>query len=618
MATHRQFVAIDGESFTGEDSHDYVLLASSTEHYAYNTDGLSTVECLKYLLALRRSTPASIYVAFGLNYDVNMILRDLGKDALEHLWKYHRLRWRGYNIEWIPGKWFSVSTKNHKACRIFDTFGFFQSSFLKALDDWGIEAPKTMAGMKESRHAFNPEMLPQIIEYCQDECAKLVQLMNALRDALDSVGLTPRSWVGAGAIASQLMRREGVKSSHAYDAAQPKMREAIHRAYFGGRVELFQSGSFLRLTAYDVCSAYPSEALKLPALSGGTWQPTTNPRARYGLSRVRWDVPADARVMPFPLRKGAAIFYPTNGEGWYHAPEIKAALDAYPDYVEVLESYEFVPADDVMPFDFIRSEYEERRKLKAAGDPAQKVVKLGLNSLYGKLAQGVGYADSEPPFQSFHWAGRITSGTRARLFELACEAPDDVVMIATDGIFFRDPAPDFPTGKNLGALELSTFADAFVAQPGVYTATDEDGKIISKSRGFFAREIDWDDIRRGWMEDGPEYISYYNSRRFLGLGGALGRRDLSQWRTWVDGTRALSLYPSRKFLDRSAFLNGAGARQTGLSHSGGQVDRSVYHLPPTMPEFHLSDMYTPKGGDLQWLLDSTEYADGLDQPMIGE
>ena len=603
MATLRSFVAIDGESFTNADSHDYVLLASSTEHYAYNPNGLSTSECFKYLLALRRATPNSIYVAFGLNYDVNMMLKDVGRDSLEYLWKHHKLQWRGYYIEWIPGKWFSVKTKQHKPCRIFDTFGFFQSSFLKALADWDIEAPATMEGMKESRHSFNPEMLQSIIGYCQDECAKLVELMNALRSALNSVGLLPQSWVGAGAIASALMRRESVKQFHAYDDTQPdNIQDALLRAYYGGRVELFQSGSFPRLTAYDVCSAYPSEALKLPALQNGTWKRTNDPTTRYGLSRVQWNVPADARVMPFPVRRKGNIYYPTNGDGWYHSPEIRVALRWYPDYIRVIESWEFVPDTDDMPFDFIRHEYAERARLKAAGDPAQKVVKLGLNSLYGKLAQGVGYQDSLPPFQSFHWAGRITSGTRAKLLDLACESRDSVVMIATDGIFYADPAPDFVTGKELGALELTEYTDCFVAQPGVYQATDTaTGQTVSKSRGFFSREIDWNDIRAGWERDGAEYVSHYSSRRFLGLGGALSRRDLSQWRTWIDGARALSLYPSRKVLGEN-----------------GSETHSRFHVPPTMAEVCLSDRYTPKGVDLEWLLEQREYVDGLEQPMIGE
>src|SRR5207247_70056 len=102
-------------------------------------------------------------------------------------------------------------------------------------------------------------------------------------------------------------------------------------------------------------------------------------------------------------------------------------------------------------------------------------IKLGLNSIYGKLAQSQGV---NPPFQSWVWAGNITSGCRAQLLE-AFNVKDrwQILMLATDGVWSSSPL-SLPTpldtgtsnsGKPLGGWESKTFPHGvFAVRPGIY------------------------------------------------------------------------------------------------------------------------------------------------------
>lgn len=597
----RKFVAIDGESFTTAESHNYVLLASSTGDTIFDDAGLSTQACLDFLIQLRTKAKWYIFVAYGLNYDVNMMLKDLSLEDLKELWTDHCVKWRGYKLEWIPGKWFSVR-KGSVSVRVYDVFGFFQSSFVNALRKWDIEPQADMEDMKAARSSFDAAMKDRIVAYCLTECEQLVELMERMKSALVSVNLTPRSWVGAGSIASSLLSRSGVRYHHQHDFAfPPQVQNAVLHAYFGGRVELFQQGYYDRVTNYDVVSAYPSCALHLPSLVNGAWREADayEPAARHALWEVRWSVDPDARLMPFPYRRDKGIYYPSAGRGWYHHREVKTALSVYPDDVEVIRGWVYESFDDYEPFGFIRTEYDHRRELKAKGHPAEKVLKLGLNAIYGKLAQGHGWNGELPTYQSFFWAGEITAATRARLLDIASLAPYELLMIATDGIFFTQPAPDIVTAPGvLGGLERSELSDVFIAQPGVYGGVTEDGERIAKSRGFFAREIDFEALTSGWREKGSLYVAEYPSRRFVGLGASLARSDMSLWRTWHESSRSLSLYPNRKFIELSTETIGV----------------PVVHCPAEFDDT-LSERYTPKDGAMQWVTDMEDFMMGFEQPL---
>jgi hypothetical protein len=582
-------------------------MAASDASHVSDENGLSTAACFEYLLELKRKHPTKRMVGFGLSYDVNMMLRDLHPNDAARLWEKGKLfitldNGIDYRMEWIPGKTFAVCrAADRKWARISDVFGFFQMSFVRSLEKWDVPDPGGhIARMKAQRGSFKFKDIDSVLSYCVSECNLLTELMQRLEASLDSANLVPARWIGAGAVAARMLRTQGVANHRVADTDFPDpVHYAIMHAYFGGRSEVFLQGKLSGCVNYDINSAYPFEALSLPSLVGGSWRRSRfyDESAQFALWRVRWDVPGSNFVMPFPLRKDGGIYYPEAGTGWYHAKEVRAAMKLYAGHIEVQDGWIFEPANDVKPFDFIREKFEERLEAKRAGHASEKALKLGLNALYGKLAQGFGWQGRTPPFQSFYWAGAITSGTRGTLLRLARENLSGVVSMATDGIVFSGD-PNIVASDGLGGFDKTIYQDIFVAQPGIYKATKDNGEVLYRTRGFFVQEIDWPDLERGWLMHGPTFRQFSESTRFIGLGSALMRADLSEWRTWATSERCLNLYSSRKFYDERV--------------SKGRVMR-LY--PPRFPGFPESEVYKPKGRGLEMAKDAPDFVQGLEQPM---
>lgn len=613
------FVGVDGEGYnrcldcnsvTGRDdtcqcgskniAHIYNMMGANNSDNDLRTsvvdnDGLRTVDCLKFLLDTKKAVgKRGILVGFAFNYDVNMMLKDVGEAKLLELWIEGETRWRGYTLRWTPSKSLYIKSRHDRSSvTVYDTFGFFQCRFVKALQGWDVPVPRNMAEMKDTRGEFTPQMNRDTLNYCLDECMSLSQMMSRLKDSLDSVNLDTRGkWHGAGAIAAGLLRREGIGDHVQPDETYGDLITPIMHAYFGGRTELFKQGEFDTLYGFDIRSAYPYATANLPSLDGASFRnkPEHIPTPEViSLHHVRWDTEPNAYIQPFPFRSKRQIIYPYRGEGYYWSCEVAAAQTIHGSNIQLLDAWVLETPNPGRPFDFVPAIYEERAKLKRAGHFGHQSYKLAINSLYGKLAQGVGWRGSVPPYRSYVWAGWITAYTRARMMQLASP---DVVMICTDGIYFDRPQ-DLVEGPGLGELESSTYKQAFIAQPGIYTGVAEDGVIV-RSRGVWAKEVDFDDLRQGYRDHGPYYVSRMETTRFVGLGTVTTLRSFNTWRRWERGRRKISLMPSRKFIHDDE-------------------ERPVRHVAPVVELGTLSEPYDPKrsGMDAPGMLD---WIQALEQP----
>lgn len=529
------FVAIDGEA---DNKGRYIIMCDSNGRVLYNPDGITTTQAFHFVLSLPKQHEL---VCYGLNYDVNQWIKDLPRSNLEKLARTNECVHQGdYKLQWIPSKMFTVRV--HGTARtVCEVFGFFQTSFVKALSQWGFTPPAEIETMKQKRGTFNQRDIEAVIHYCQHECRLLVQLMDRLNEACVESNCAPRRrWIGAGAIASSLLTAHGAKHHHAHDVdlfGPDLTDDYVLRAYFGGRVELYQQGWQSNAVAHDIRSAYPYAAMSLPSLNEASVTRATRyqPSQPYALWRVSWDEPDNGRqVMPFPVRldKGD-ICYPMRGEGVYHAAEVRAAKAC--GYNVVVHDGVVVHPAQTDAFGWINDTYLHRARYKREGDHAEKALKLGLNSVYGKTAQGYGFG-SKPPFQSYFWAGYITSFTRARaLTEL--QKFTTPVMTATDGIVGNHIAPA-QYDESIGAWECSGYDRIAAVQPGVYVA-EVDGERMVKSRGFFARDVDYDAMLDRFYHD-PTSCYHFDSRRFIGLKVALHRTDFSIWRQWVEERRSVA------------------------------------------------------------------------------
>lgn len=534
------FIAIDGEGFTRLRKHYYSMLSSSENDTIENwSDGLSTELCFKFL---HNYSGRGFLVGFYTTYDVNMMLVDLDLPSLQKLWDTGECYWNEWHIAWMPGKRFQLR-KDGKQVVWFDVFGFFQKSFIKALLDWKIDVPEEIISGKENRTNFSKTDREKIKFYNLKECDLLVQLMNKLREAAIEAGYIPNSWHGAGALANQILKQNGVDKHNLPDQI---MRDKFLEAYYGGRNQVLQQGEFDAAYSHDINSAYPYALTLLPT-TAGTWRREKNQLSNnpYTLYKVQWKTPEKEFLNPFPFRFKTGIYWPNKGEGWYWQPEVELAMEKYGKYIKILECWTFETSSDDKPFSFINDLFSLRRKYLAQNNDAQIIIKLGMNSCYGKVAQSIGYKGAQPVYQNYFWAGYITSYTRAQVLRLALQNKESVVSFATDGVMATEKLAEHNIGKQLGGWSVEPIENLFVLQPGVYCYEGSNHKTTIKSRGFSYKSVDYNKLRQIWKEFGTLGDYSYTETRFIGLGSALqSNPPLSKWRRWIKQDRVINFAPN--------------------------------------------------------------------------
>jgi hypothetical protein len=111
------------------------------------------------------------------------------------------------------------------------------------------------------------------------------------------------------------------------------------------------------------------------------------------------------------------------------------------------------------PLVLIERLYEQRRKIKNEAEktgiynPMEMVLKLIINSVYGKFAQFVGERGKVPKTANPYYAAAITGYGRRRLCEAALVDPHAIVFFATDGIVSTQPLHGFDGGLSRVKIE---------------------------------------------------------------------------------------------------------------------------------------------------------------------
>ena len=475
----RRWIGVDGEG-VGRDPHRYVLLACSEGDYIESRTGLSTVDCLEFLLDL--STRDARVCGYYLSYDWTMILKDLDNSALFTLFR-PELRARGnsfervkfkkrYELHWLAGAMWIRDTKTKRKLTVWDLGKYYQGPFVNALQDWKIreDVQKEIAAMKKRRSVFTWREIDRIRQYCFSEFEALAEFAGAVEQAHTDADLTPRGWFGPGSTAGVLLKRHNIQERRGI--LPPRMLEAVAIAFAGGRAEISRNG-YVRgpIHGYDISSAYPYHASRLPCLEHGRWERVTRERDLGGRGRAHALVhghihhcPGSWGPLPVRLPKGSIVFPRGGASGWWWRDEWLVARRGWRKGLKFDHAYVLRQECDCKPFEFIPALFDHRRAVgKETGEG--KVLKLALNSLYGKLAQTIGKAQ----YASRAWAGMITSGTRAQVLELMLrhKSLDNVLMIATDGLFSTEQL-EVDKQIVLGGWEHKEHDSITLVRPGIY------------------------------------------------------------------------------------------------------------------------------------------------------
>lgn len=595
----KPFVGVDGEGYDTQDGrHVYNMLRVGNQLLQPgNGQFLTTWECLDFLCSL---DPSNIYVAYYFDYDVTKILEHISWYKLGKLVNREtRKGFQGqtfpvdlqdgeYQIDWLRGKFFKcrklvrreigvagkIKCVYGKWVTINDVGPFFQCKFQNALEKWNIgtaEERDHISSGKELRNAHTLDDYERIEAYNRLEILLLQQLMEQFRQACIDVGYVPRKWQGPGQVAEVMLSVNGIPQSKdvpmLQDPRNKRLLEFARNAFYGGRPETTGVGRFVGpVYQWDINSAYPYALLHVPCLLHGRFA------RRKGIHRSGQDQDiqplslcygsfekADEKGrpvlygLPFRTEQGT-IMYPESGKGWYWGFEILASTH---QRFRVEESFTYVESCSCVPFEWIRGVYAVRKSMGKDGRGI--VLKLALNSLYGKMAQSIG----SPKFANPIWASFITAFCRVQVQELIHSSHDKekwcghgVAMVATDAIFTCHDLP-INESEELGGLSKKVHPDGiFIVQPGLYfqSSIDDDGNVAGpKTRGVPQRNV---------IEYREEFESHYERMResrdladgdvaislrcFIGIRQALHRNNRRVLGQWVETTKRISFDWSNK------------------------------------------------------------------------
>lgn len=579
----KPFVGADGEGRNTPDGrHEYFMLRVGHESISprVGEKRLRTSDCLAFLSSL---SPANTYVAFFFNYDVAKILEDLSFK------KFHKLVHRetrqrddggwfpvdfgDYQFDWMPNKEFKVRKFVAKDSEgkntyspwiiIHDVGTFFQASFIKVIETWDIGTPyirEKIAEGKNLRADFAHVDEEYIDKYNEWECILLAELMEKFRDVCEETGYIPRKWQGPGLIAEAAMARHGVPKTEDIPVLQDSAKDSVasfgRYAYYGPKFETSVVGpTESPCVQFDINSAFPAAMLELPCLIHGEWTRNTGKRAldsdELSICFGRFKPKRGTKRFMFggfPIRRqDGSIHFPQHGKGWYWSFEARSAI--HQDFT-VYDSWTYTHHCDCQPFSYLAEIYNKRKELGKS--TVGIVLKLVMNSHYGKLVQSIGM----PKYSNTIWASFITAWTRTQIADgihsLDCCRSDDpssicgydCFMIASDAIYVRQHASySLDVGRGLGQWDMEEHPHGlFIIQPGVYFDPIRDDKAGTfKTRGVpkrlvvefkgaflsgFQRILDTHDVTKGDV--------HLPVSTFVGIKQALARHSTKSLGTFVE------------------------------------------------------------------------------------
>jgi hypothetical protein len=600
-AKSRPFVGCDGEGAgTDELGRQNYLLFRMGERELYTGSRLTTDELLEFICA---QPPGGILVGFAFGYDVTMILRDLPDEQKRRLFEpkdfspghspfvwYHE-----FDVDYLPKQYLKV--RRVKRIRdpqtgqvrrvgvkgstriIYETFGFFQKSFLKVCKEFDVGSADQLATLDKNKSARGDDTWQISDEeraYCALECDLLAELMVKLREYCYAADIHPKSWNGAGKLAKALLAKHKAPTFAKINEWVPQeVRDLANMAYYGGRFEITRTGLIDgKIYESDIGSAYPDGMRHLPCLEHGTWTKAkpAELRAHTGLfvAAVTFNrqVEGDGRgqLGGFPIRsKEGHLYWPLRGGGIYWSPEIHSA-ERLGFNVRYKGGWLYHNHCDCKPFDWIEPLFDYRRSIGKSG-PGYP-IKLGVNSLYGAQAQRVGAGK----YANMVYAGLTTALTRTRLNEAICAVGErNIVMLATDGVYSTIPIPGLDVGDRLGQWEVVELNGLFIVQPGLYWCPE---KRKRKSRGLSGKFFEEPGRTEGFENAWSDYLAAQNSGLavpfpsvsvpvpgFIGLRLAQARGKPELAGCWTNDYRSISFDYGNK---RRGHVVAAGHIVTGI------------------------------------------------------
>lgn len=481
-------------------------------------------------------------------------------------WEFDILGMKRFKLR--PKSCACLKIKNQARCKcpqrdwmyINDAGGFFQTAFINVInpDKWAkgscpVTDKEYQIILKGKERRSDAKLDDEMIEYNKLENEILERVMHLYDEGLRQIGvyLNYKEWFGPGQAAQKWMHNRAPIKEQIYGCTTLKCQrkhehfekiipdwflEAARFSYFGGWFEQFIHAIIPGFSyEYDINSAYPYIIANMPCLLHGKYThgkdiPSeingkfVNGIWQGDLCLVKAFVisPEDVKEYSYigsmlHRNKAGGISRPKQTSGWYWYHELKAAIDAkcVSEWIEIYEWVRYEPCNCLPPMKEVENLYKLRLEL-GKNTPIGIACKLVYNSMYGKFAQSVG----SPKYANSIYASLITAGCRTMILQAIASHPkgkSDVIMVATDAVYFLDEHPTISISDKLGEWDYQKHSNLTLWAPGFYW-DDKTRQRISehetphfKARGVNAREFApmiayIDEQFKSWGEKMPDIV----------------------------------------------------------------------------------------------------------------
>lgn len=328
----------------------------------------------------------------------------------------------------------------------------------------------------------------------------------------------------------------------------------IFKAYYGGRCEVFKRGTIKEHNYYDFNSMYSSvmhdNVFPDPNTHRISYDNTIEKIMNYeGISLIDAECPnIKIPILPVRLENKKVIFPIGDIKGWYSHIELREAIKNGLIIMKVNKTHYYKGV--CKPFkDFVSDLYSKRMIYQAEKNPMEMVVKLLLNSLYGKFGQKFIDIQNIMPINMIDeaflekytiierignfvriserysdpmnycipiWAVYVTAYGRLKLWNKLNEI--NPVYCDTDSIITNH---DLVTNNKLGNLKLEMrIKEAVIVKPKFYAIKGfknndniEEIKIKGFSRAVSFLEISGEELKLHGRK--KKFLSYLEFKGFL-------------------------------------------------------------------------------------------------------
>jgi hypothetical protein len=492
------------EGFDTETQNGYAKILSDSNSWI-EVHGIEDV--LEFLT--RKHLRDRCNVFFNMRFDFEVMMKH-SRELLEMLAENpKKVEFEDYTIDYIKSKTFGIKKDKH-VVRYYDISQFYNSSLEYASQKYLGQSCHELKG--DRAHLFDLHPVEKIGEYCQDDANKARQLGEYIIEKFKEIGVVPRRLYSCGYVA-QLYTVNHADIPSFFDIPA-KVQSMYWKSYRGGWFDTYKRG-IIKLSSYDLKSAYPWALSQIPDPLGGKWHVWKEGLniSQYPVGVFKCAIRGEMDGNPCSVSLGGKSIYPRFDKYllvYLTLSELLQLKDVY--HIRILDGYYLDTDNGIRPYEpLVRRLFDIKEGSK--GDVGlYDTVKKIINSLYGKTAQvnRDGKATAGRLFNPY-FASECTSRCRVRIHEAIKDQLDKVVSIMTDGIFMEG-GHRLKEGKLLGDFEEKfSNTNTLVIETGVY----EPESHGVKTRGFTRKQIRYD-------ETGTPFV---NKNDFISLFDLLNTRS---------------------------------------------------------------------------------------------